>query len=122
MVLGQFRTRILDEKSKGGILGPTGISDYDTIKANMADRHKKTHGKQPGNPELAAKRVLDIARLENLTETEKNNLPLRIPLGIDALGIMRSKCTKTLEHLQVWETFARSTDFADAAALPSYHR
>ncbi|KIN06810.1 hypothetical protein OIDMADRAFT_150101 [Oidiodendron maius Zn] len=122
LVLGQFRTRILDERSTRGFLSPTGISDYDSIKAEMADRHKETHGKQPGNPELAAQKVLDIVRLENLTKEEKDNLPLRIPLGTDALEIMRLKCTQTIESLRIWDAFARSTDFVNAATIPSYYR
>lgn len=88
----------------------------------MADRHKETHGKQPGNPEYAARRVLDIVRLENLTDEEKDNLPLRIPLGTDAVSIVRFKCIQTLECLHVWETFAASTDFEDATSIPSYYR
>lgn len=122
LVLGQFRTGILDEKKKGGILDPTSISDYDCIKLDMANRHKETHGKQPGDPELAVQRVMDIARLENLTEDERANLPLRIPLGTDALGVMRLKCTDTLMSLEKWERFAQSTDFSDGCAVPSYIR
>ena len=62
------------------------------------------------------------AALPELTEEEKENLPLRIPLGTDALNIMRLKCTQTLESLQIWETFACSTDFADMVTIPSYYR
>jgi hypothetical protein len=104
-----------------GNLDPAGLSDYNGVKSEMSNRHRETHGKQPGDPELAAQRILDIVRLENLTGNEEN-LPLRIPLGTDALNIMRLKCTQTLESLQSWDTFAASTDFAEASAVPSYNR
>lgn len=66
---------------------------------------------------MAAQRVVDIARLENLTDDEKKNLPLSIPVGPDSLRVMRAKCTATLESLKVWETFAASTDFTDESAV-----
>lgn len=100
----------------------TSISDYDCVKAELSDRHKETHGRQPGDPEIAVQKVLDICRLENLSEDEKANLPLRIPVGSDALGVMRLKCTETLKSLQKWEKFAASTDFSDSCAVPSYYR
>ena len=122
MVLGQFRTEILDDRRKAGVLDPTGLADYDSIKTEMSDRHRETHGKQPGDPELAAEKVLDIVRLENLSENEKENLPLRIPLGSDALGIMRLKCTQPLQSLEIWESFVPGTDYPDTDAVPSYYR
>lgn len=77
---------------------------------------------QPGNPEAAAQKVVDIARLENLPEGAPRNLPLRIPLGTDAIDVMRRKCTETLDSLGQWEAFAASTDYPDAAAVPGYYR
>lgn len=88
----------------------------------MRTIHRETNGKQPGNPEVTAQKVVAIARLENLTSEKKRNLPLRIPLGTDAVGIMRLKCTQTLENLHIWESFAASTDLADALPAPSNYR
>ena len=88
----------------------------------MSERHKETNGRQPGNPKLAVQRVLDIARLENLPEAERHNMPLRIPLGSDALAVMGTKCTSVLESLNNWENFAASTDYLDQPAVPSYYR
>lgn len=88
----------------------------------MSDRHKETHGKQPGDPKVAAERFVYIARLDKLSEDQKRRLPFRIPVGSDALEIMRLKCTGTLQSLKGWESFARSTDFADIEAIPRYFR
>jgi hypothetical protein len=70
LVLGQFRTQILDDSRKGGNLSPTGLPEYDVVKTEMSDRHKERHGKQPGDPKIAAERIVDIARLDNLSEDE----------------------------------------------------
>jgi hypothetical protein len=120
LVLGQFRTNILDENSKAGDLRASGITEYDHLKTEMSRRHMETHGKQPGDPAIAAQKIVDIVRLENLTEDERRNLPLRIPLGTDALCVMRLKCAETLETLKTWEAFAASTDFPDASAISGY--
>lgn len=122
LVLGQFRTNILDFSRKEGVLEPTSLSDYDCVKREMFDRHSETHGRQPGDPKLAVQRILDIARMENLTEEERTSLPLYIPLGTDALSVLQMKCTQTLESLKAWEKFAKSTDFAGESAVPSYIR
>lgn len=122
LVLGQFRTDILDESRKAGVLQSTNLSDYDSIKADTSKRHKDTHGKQPGNPELAVQRILDVVHLENLTQDEKSSLPLHIPLGTDALNVMRSTSRQTLESLQIWERFAASTDFAEQSTITSYFK
>ncbi|KAF2014070.1 NAD(P)-binding protein [Aaosphaeria arxii CBS 175.79] len=120
LVLGQFRTNILEESRKCGTVDLIGIQEYDAIKAEMVVRHKKTHGKQPGDPKAAAERVLDIARLENLSEKERIGLGLRVPLGSDAIDVIQLKCSKTLDSLEKWVDFAHSTDFPISEHLPSY--
>lgn len=124
LVLGQFRTNILASNRKAGSLdSTTGLSDYDIVKSEMSDRHKETHGKQPGNPLLAADRVVDIARKENLSDAERQGLTsLRVPLGTDALQVMQTKCEQTLEQLNVWGRFAGSTDYEGEVGVPSYLR
>lgn len=48
--------------------------------------------------------------------------PLRIPIGSDAVRVMRSKCEDTLESLKEWEVLASSTDFEDTPDVPRYFR
>ncbi|KAH7083499.1 hypothetical protein BKA63DRAFT_503120 [Paraphoma chrysanthemicola] len=124
LVLGLFRTDILSSKRKAGLLKPsTGLADYNAIKTHLADRHKVTHDNQPGDPGLAAERVVDIARMENLTDTEMQGLDsLRIPLGTDALRVMKTKCEQTMEHMSVWGSFAGSTDYEGVDDVLSYLR
>ena len=121
LVIGQFRTNILDPKKKTDSLAPSKLTDYDKIKEELAERHRSTNGKQPGNPELAAERILDIARGENLVNYQLQGLPLRIPLGSDAIDVMRRKCMETLAALENWDEFACSTDFPkDGNSVPDY--
>ncbi|KAH9214481.1 hypothetical protein DL95DRAFT_149961 [Leptodontidium sp. 2 PMI_412] len=121
LVFGQFRTNILDPNKKGDNLNPSSIKDYNAIKNELAERHETTNGKQPGNPELASERILDIACGENLTAQQLQKLPLRIPIGSDAIDIMRRKCRETLESIESWKDFASSTDFADGEhSIPDY--
>lgn len=124
LVLGQFRTNILSSMRKAGTLEPTtAFADYDSIKTEMAVRHKETHGKQPGDPHLAAEKVVDIGRIENLSEAEQQGLAsLYIPLGTDAIQVMQTKCEQTLQYLKVWGNFAASTDHEGVEAVPSYLR
>jgi hypothetical protein len=120
LVIGQFRTSILNSKKKTSILDPSGIPAYDIVKQELAQRQAATDGVQPGNPELAVERILDIARGENLTEQQVQNLPLRIPLGSDAIDVVRRKCNETLKLLDDWEEFACSTDFPTSQSVPRY--
>ena len=65
--------------------------------------------------------MVDIARVENLSDSEIQGLnSLRIPLGTDALQVMKTKCEQTLEHMSVWEGFAGSTEYKGAEAVSSY--
>ncbi|KAF1984619.1 NAD(P)-binding protein [Aulographum hederae CBS 113979] len=132
LVLGQFRTAILSSDKKAGPLTlstspsapASAIPDYNAVKAEMAERHRETHGKQPGDPAKAALRVIDVARLEDLGEGREGRLPFRIPLGTDAVGVMRMKCEETLEMLWRLEGFAGVTGFEgeDGGVVPSYYR
>ncbi|KAM5352842.1 hypothetical protein ACJ41O_005564 [Fusarium nematophilum] len=120
-VLGRFRTDILDSKSKRGKLDPQDdFSEYYDVKKRLADVHAATQGLQPGDPERAAARIVDVARLENLPGEQMRGLPLRIPLGGETIGIMRRKCEETMELLDGWAEFSASADYPNAEETPAY--
>lgn len=122
LVLGQFRTPILSEERKQGPLETgRGHPDYKHIKEEMSERHVATHGLQPGDPEQAAQKMIDIVKVEGM-RVKIDEIPLRVPLGSDAVQVMRTKCQDTLQLLEGWEKFAGSTDFPDGKAVPSYYR
>lgn len=120
MVLGQFRTDILNAaRQQNKKQNP--IPDYDQVSAELRCRHQETSGKQPGDPKLAAERILDVVRREGPLKGFPR-LPLRIPLGSDAVQVMQAKCEETLRILQSLGDIARTTDYPDADEIPTYLR
>ncbi|KAG7108041.1 Oxidoreductase calM like protein [Verticillium longisporum] len=124
LVIGQFRTSILDVTKKKAELDPNrGEECYAPVKADMARIHAATAGTQPGNPVLAAEKIVELATWNHHSgKVIRGKLPLRIPLGSDAVQVMRMKCESTLKDLDQWEVFAQSTDFEDKPAVPAYLR
>ena len=120
MVLGQFRTGILSEKRRPA-RSKFAISDYDDVSESRSRRHIETDGKQPGDPQLAVERIIDVVRREGRLKDAKD-LPLRIPLGSDAVQVMRAKCDETLKILNQYEEFAKSTDYSDQSKVPDYYQ
>jgi hypothetical protein len=59
------------------------------------------HLKQPGDPALAAKAIL--------AAVDADEPPLRLVLGADALGNIRSRLDRLSSELDEWENVARST-------------
>ncbi|KAF1817467.1 NAD(P)-binding protein [Eremomyces bilateralis CBS 781.70] len=110
LVLGMFRTGILSPSNKNKTINLTAIPDYANVQEELRCRHRNSDGKQPGNPVLAAQKVFDVVALMYASPA---TFPLRIPLGSDALTVIKRKCTDTLEELKGWESFASSTDFTD---------
>ena len=124
LVLGQFRTSILETHKKKAELDPKrGQECYAAAKSEMARTHAVTTGKQPGDPVAGAKRIVDLVEKgDGVIGGSAAGLPLRIPIGSDAVKVMRMKCETTLESLKEWEEFAGSTDFEDAPDVPRYLR
>jgi NAD(P)-dependent dehydrogenase (short-subunit alcohol dehydrogenase family) len=111
--LGIFRTRFLhaavkpksglDEAYVGGSVDNT-VSFLDGIA-----------GKQPGDPALAAKRIVEIVDGTGLAKdlaTQGYGKLLRVPLGSDAYDAIKGR-EATLAETRALETLARSTDFAN---------
>lgn len=122
LVLGQFRTPILSQDRKRGPLeAVSGFPEYVYIKEEMGKRHRATHGLQPGDPEKAAHKMVDIVKAEDL-DVDGFQIPLRVPFGSDAVQVMRAKCHDTLQMLEEWEKFAGSTNFPDVNDIPPYYR
>lgn len=120
-VIGRFRTGILGEQSEIAKLNThQGIADYTKVKDDFAEHLAISHNRQPGDPSRAAEKMVDIARVENLTASQALNLPLRIPLGAEAVAVMRRKCLETLAVLEGWERFSAEADFEDSERLPAF--
>jgi hypothetical protein len=98
-----------------------GITDYARVKNDFAHHLMTSHDHQPGDPFRAAEKMVDIARVENLTASQALNLPLRIPLGAEAVAVMRRKCLETLAVLEGWDQFSAEADFEDSERLPAFY-
>ena len=103
---GHFRTEILSE---GNIKTATStISDYDDVSAGIAGFVAATNGSQPGDPRKLVERVIDVVKAEGMAAGKA--MPPRMPLGPDALAVLRGKCEATLKICEEWEGLIVSTD------------
>lgn len=118
VVLGQFRTGIL-APGRRRLWGDGAPPEYATVLQGVYDRQGNTDGKQPGDPNQAAERVVDLVRREGLLAGSK--LPhFRLFLGSDCYSIVRKKCEDTLAMLDELKHVAQSTDHADTFPLAQY--
>jgi NAD(P)-dependent dehydrogenase (short-subunit alcohol dehydrogenase family) len=67
-------------------------------------------GKQPGDPHRAALAMIDVV--------ESTDPPLRLILGVDALGLWDKKLAAMQAELTRWRETAMATAFDDAVVLP----
>lgn len=67
-------------------------------------RYRESHdGRQPGDPDRAAKVIIDIVGLDNP--------PLRLLLGSDALELAEAAAKARAAEAEKWAAVSRSTDF-----------
>jgi NAD(P)-dependent dehydrogenase (short-subunit alcohol dehydrogenase family) len=76
---------------------------YAAILDESRARFAALHGTQPGDPERAARAVLDV--------TELDDPPLRLPLGPSAFDSIRATLNARLAELDAVEELGRHTDF-----------
>ncbi len=99
--LGSFRTSFC-----GGTLPRhESLADYAGTVDVMQQLVKEADGQQPGDPAGAARAILEALSADRP--------PLRLPLGSDAVGMLRGALSTQLAEIEQWETVARSTDYAE---------
>lgn len=96
---GSFRT---DWAGRSMVRTPRSISDYDALFDPIRQRRQQVSGKQLGDPNKAAKAMLQIL--------ESDAPPVHLLLGSDALTLVREKAAGLLEELARWERLTCSTD------------
>ena len=104
---GQFRTELMTEKNMRKETAP--IEDYQEVSEALEDFNDAMAGNQPGDPQKAAERIVDVVKGEGMAVGRK--FPPRLPLGKDSLVGIRGKCEATLKLLDEWEEVITSTDF-----------
>jgi NAD(P)-dependent dehydrogenase (short-subunit alcohol dehydrogenase family) len=83
--------------------------DYRPSVGRMIGLLRGDGGHAPGDPVKAAKVVLDVAAMDRP--------PLRLPLGNDAVELIRAADQAKLAELDQWEAVSRGTDRDDAVPM-----
>jgi NAD(P)-dependent dehydrogenase (short-subunit alcohol dehydrogenase family) len=97
---GQFRT---DWAGRSMERTPRSIADYDEVMNPIRSARQAKSGKQPGDPDKAARALLSLIDAENP--------PAHLFLGDDALGMVGQKLEQMKSEIGRWEALSRSTDF-----------
>ncbi|KAL8761723.1 MAG: hypothetical protein Q9184_002198, partial [Pyrenodesmia sp. 2 TL-2023] len=96
---GHFRTFINAETNRKDDL--SNDEDYQPLKDMLLSLLKKNNGNQLGDPKAGVERMIDVIKGEGMAEGKL--MPARLPLGTDALAIVRAKCMDTLKICEEWE-------------------
>jgi len=102
---GYFRTDFLDDRSL--TVSPTSIEDYSATAGVVRSKAKKVSHNQPGNPEKLAVELVVLAGREDA--------PLRMPFGSDAVDAIEAKNVSVTEELEKWRSVSITTDFEQVA-------
>lgn len=81
----------------------TRIADYADTAGKARDGIFAAHGKQQGDPDRAARAIIDALR--------SPEPPVRLILGSDALDQARARLTELAESMDAWEETTRDTSF-----------
>ena len=105
--IGHFRTPVLAQTKSRVALKD--IDDYAPMMNAISAISPSMHGNQPGDPKLGIARMVDMIKREGMAEGKE--IPWRVPIGTDAVEIIKEKCEETLKIIEQWKEFSMSTDF-----------
>lgn len=98
---GPFRTNF-----RGGlVIAATVLPDYEKTVGLVRRTMSEPGGKQPGNPALAAKVMIEVVNAANP--------PLRLPLGQIAIAQIRNKLASVEQDVAQWEQVTVATSFTE---------
>lgn len=107
--MGHFRTLVLAQTKSRVVLKD--IDDYAPMMSFLAPITASMHGNQPGDPKLGIARMVDMIKREGMAKGKE--IPWRVPIGTDAMEIIKGKCEETLKVIEQWKDFSMSTDFPE---------
>lgn len=96
---GAFRT---DWQGSSMTMHPVG-PDYASTVGTIHEFRHASQGHQPGDPARAARLLAELPR--------RDELPLRLPLGSDAVDLILTNERRRVEETQTWAALSGSTDF-----------
>jgi len=97
---GPFRTKWA---GAGLVHAQKTIEDYTPVTSLLRTRLQNVDGKQPGDPDRAARLICEVALSENA--------PLRLLLGAPGYQIVEAKLKRMSEEFEKWKLKGLSTDF-----------
>jgi NAD(P)-dependent dehydrogenase (short-subunit alcohol dehydrogenase family) len=98
---GYFRTNFLTGESMG--LPAHAIEAYASVRESVRMHREDINGSQPGDPEKAARAMIDITNVENP--------PLHLFLGADAYDMAYKKIAAIAADLEAWKSVTVNTGF-----------
>jgi NAD(P)-dependent dehydrogenase (short-subunit alcohol dehydrogenase family) len=104
---GYFRTDFLDNASL--TISPRILADYAETAGKIREAARHINHNQPGDPVRLAQAMLTLV--------ESPTPPMRLPLGTDAVKVIRAKHAFVEEETSTWEALSTSTDFPDATPI-----
>jgi hypothetical protein len=87
----------------------TQLADYEPMFNALVQAAAGVDGFQPGDPKKGVDRMIDVLKQEGAAQGRP--LPFRMPIGPDALAIVREQCHALLRTCDEWEDVIASTDF-----------
>lgn len=99
---GAFRT---DFAGRSLAQSATVIDDYADTAGRRRKEHDTTHGTQQGDPDRAARVIIDTVQGETA--------PFRLLLGSDAIAIVRDELQSRIDEIDTWAHVSSTTDFQE---------
>lgn len=105
---GMFRTALLSANHIKSV--DSKFQEYKTLSDAVVGGAKGYSGQQQGDPYKAVEVIIDVVKQEG--KAAGKGIPVKLPLGADAVAQMRNKCTDVLKLLDDWEEISSSTGFS----------
>jgi NAD(P)-dependent dehydrogenase (short-subunit alcohol dehydrogenase family) len=88
------------------------IPQYKNLLSTLNAQVARMHGHQKGDPMKAARFIVAL--------TEAANIPLRIPLGADAVALLDKRIKRHKEELSAWRDKSKNISFEDGLDVNEY--
>ncbi|PWN47422.1 NAD(P)-binding protein [Violaceomyces palustris] len=110
---GFFRSNFLTNHNTSVANGSVrkGIEDYEPIMGPLKTSWASYDNKQPGDIRKGVEVMIDVVLGEGFAKGKK--IPVRLPLGPDAVASLRARAEKDLAICKEWEEFVGSTNHTD---------
>jgi len=107
VIPGHYRTKIFSPSNFKFEKTKHPISEYEESKQALNAMITGFDGHQPGDPKKAMNLLVDVVKGEG--EAAGKLFPYKLPLGSDAIAIVRDELSKTLKACEEWEEFGKDT-------------